>query len=152
MKDEGILHPDMARVVAMMGHTDLLGIADAGLPIPLGVQRIDLAFAPGLPAWLDVLHAVLCELQVEAYTVANESRIGCPHFMTALAAALPNAEARWVDHEELKRLSADARAVVRTGEFTPFANVLLQSGADFSTATRRSESSAAGGRVGFSPT
>lgn len=151
MKDRGILHSELARVVARMGHTDLLGIADAGLPIPSGVRRIELAFTPGLPAWLDVLHAVLGELQVEACTVANESRKSCPQLMDALAASLPGAELRWVDHDELKRQSAGCRAIVRTGEFTPFANVLLQSGADFS-ANRRTGNPTPGGPVGFSPT
>jgi D-ribose pyranase len=32
-----------------MGHGDALCVADAGLPIPNGVPRIDLAFAPGSP-------------------------------------------------------------------------------------------------------
>lgn len=109
-----------------------------------------MAFAPGLPAWLDVLHAVLGELQVEACTVANESRTSCPHLIDALSSALPGAEMRWVDHEELKKLSAGARAVVRTGEYTPFANVLLQSGADFSAGPPPGNPPT-GGRVGFSP-
>ncbi len=71
--------------------------------------------------------------------------------MDALSNALPGAEMRWVDHEELKRLSAGARAVVRTGEYTPFANVLLQSGADFSARHPPPGNPPAGGRVGFSP-
>jgi len=36
-----------------------------------------------------------------------------------------------VSHEELKRLSQKAAAVVRTGEFTPYANVILYSGVVF---------------------
>ena len=73
MKDRGILHPRLARVIASMGHGDALCITDAGLPIPTGVLRIDLAFAPGQPPFLDVLDAVLLELRVERYTMAKES-------------------------------------------------------------------------------
>ena len=134
MKDRGILHPRLAAVVASMGHGDLLGIADAGLPISLEVERVDLAFAPGKPGFLDVLGAVLAELRVEAYVLAEESREGCPRCVRALDESLPEAEAVWVGHEELKRLCRDARAVVRTGEVTPYANVLLRSGVDFSSA------------------
>ena len=38
---------------------------------------------------------------------------------------------RAIPHEELKRLTASARAVVRTGETTPFANVVLVAGVTF---------------------
>jgi D-ribose pyranase len=131
VKARGIIHPRLAAVVAAMGHGDLLGIADAGLPIPLQVERVDLGFAPGKPAFLDVVRAILEELQVEAYVLAEESREACPQYVRTLQKSLPEAEAVWVDHEELKRLTAGARAVVRTGEFTPYANVLLRSGVDF---------------------
>lgn len=131
MKSRGIIHPRLASVVASMGHGDLLGIADAGLPLPLQVERVDLGFAPGKPGFLDVVAAILEELRVEAYVLAEESREGCPDYVRTLQESLPEAEAMWVDHEELKRLTVGARAVVRTGEFTPFANVLLRSGVDF---------------------
>lgn len=131
MKARGIIHPRLAAVVAAMGHGDLLGIADAGLPVPLQVERVDLGFAPGKPGFLDVVRAILEELRVEAYVLAEESREACPQYVRTLQESLPEADAVWVDHEELKRLTAGARAVVRTGEFTPYANVLLRSGVDF---------------------
>jgi D-ribose pyranase len=134
VKGRGIIHPSLAAVVSAMGHGDLLGIADAGLPIPIQVERVDLGFAPGKPGFLHVVQAVLEELRVEAYVLAEESRESCPEYVRTLQESLPEAEAVWVDHQELKRLTADARAVVRTGEFTPYANVLLRSGVDF-TAT-----------------
>ena len=127
MKDRGILHPRLARVIASMGHGDALCITDAGLPIPTGVLRIDLAFAPGQPPFLDVLDAVLLELRVERYTMAKESS---PEIVDALRMRLRQAKESSVTHEELKQLSADAKAVVRTGEFRPFANVILYSGVD----------------------
>ena len=128
MKDRGILHSRLARVVASMGHGDALCVADAGLPVPTGVLRIDLAFAPGQPPFLDVLDAVLSELRVERYTMAKESS---PAIVDALRVRLRQAKESSVTHEELKQLSADAKAVVRTGEFRPFANVILYSGVDF---------------------
>jgi D-ribose pyranase len=128
MKDRGILHPRLARVVASMGHGDALCIGDAGLPIPNGVPRIDLAFAPGSPPFLDVLDAVLSELRVERYTMAQEAS---PEIVDALRTRLRRANESSVTHEELKQLSAGAKAVVRTGEFRPYANVILYSGVDF---------------------
>ena len=130
LKNRGILHPRLARIVTSMGHGDTLCIADAGLPIPNGIPRIDLAFAPGRPPFLDVLDAVLTELRVERYAVAKES---APDLLDALRVRLTGAEVVSVTHEELKQLTNQAKAVVRTGEFTPYANVILYSGVDFTS-------------------
>jgi D-ribose pyranase len=138
MKRGTILNPELARVIASLGHGDLLVVADAGLPVPPGVERIDLAFAPGKPAFLDVLDAVLSEAEIERATVAAELRTVTPapfrERLEAALLALPKVRARGVEavpHEELKRLTRGARAVVRTGEFTPYANVVLHAGVVF---------------------
>lgn len=120
-----------------MGHGDLLCVADAGLPIPPQVERIDLAFAPGRPEFIEVVAAVLSELRVEAYEVADESLSACPEIVARLDEALRGIECLWMSHEELKHRSEAVRAVVRTGEFTPYANVILRSGVDFSAGPRR---------------
>ncbi|WKB52231.1 D-ribose pyranase [Eleftheria terrae] len=128
MKRTSLLHAELSHVIAQLGHGDLLVIGDAGLPIPDGPRRIDLAVTPGLPAFAPVLRAVLSEMQVERALVAEEARgsTGLP----AWCAELPVA-AETVTHEELKRLSARARAVVRTGECTPYTNVVLCAGVTF---------------------
>jgi D-ribose pyranase len=138
MKRGTILHPGLARVVASLGHGDLLVVADAGLPVPPGVERIDLAFAPGKPGFLEVLEALLSELEVERATLATElAAVAPPDFARQVQARLlklPKVAARGLDlvsHEELKLLTQRARAVVRTGEFTPYANVVLASGVVF---------------------
>ena len=134
MKERGVLHPQLGRVLAETGHTDTLGVCDAGLPIPDGPERIDLGYAPGQAPLLSVLDAMLSELRVEAYVLAEESRLHASWLVDALDERLPDADVRWVSHEELKAASRAARAVVRTGEFRPFANVLLVSGVDFDAA------------------
>jgi D-ribose pyranase len=138
MKRGGILNPELSRVVASLGHGDAVVVADAGLPIPAGVERIDLAFAPGQPGFLEVLEALLGEMEVERAVLAAELTAAAPPaFSQALLRrleALPKVKARGVElvpHEELKRLCRGARAVVRTGEFTPYANVILHSGVVF---------------------
>jgi D-ribose pyranase len=49
MKKGGILNPQLNRVISEMGHRDILIIADAGLPIPQEIERIDLALKSGIP-------------------------------------------------------------------------------------------------------
>jgi D-ribose pyranase len=132
MKDRGLLHPQLARVVTELGHGDLLGIGDAGLPLPRGVERVDLAVVRGVPSFLTVVRAIFAEVRVETLVFAEESRSACPELVEAVSALAPDATIEWVAHEELKARSRSARAVVRTGEFTPYANVLMVSGVDFS--------------------
>lgn len=138
MKRGALLHPGLSRAVASLGHGDLLVIADAGLPIPAGPERIDLAYAPGQPPFLSVLDAVLAEMEVERATLAAEARERTPAALLAAIEARLTAQPRvraggvaFVPHEELKALTRGARAVVRTGEFTPYANVILGSGVVF---------------------
>ncbi len=131
MKKLGLLNVPLSEVIAGMGHRDSLVIADAGLPIPAGVRRIDLAVRPRLPRFLDVVEAVLEELAVEEAVVATEMAERSPKLRSELALLLPSVPLRAVPHEQFKALTAQARAVVRTGEFTPYANVILIAGVVF---------------------
>ena len=131
MKKTGILNQPISAVIAGMGHGDMLVIADAGLPVPLEVERIDLALLPGVPGFLQTVAAVQGELQVEKVIVASETDDKSPHIAEALKAIFPEVRFEWVSHAELKELTHKAVAVIRTGEFTPYANVILVSGVVF---------------------
>ena len=114
MKKSGVLNAQLSHVIATMGHTDTLVVADAGLP-----------------ALLDVLRAVAGELQVEGLMVADELLARDSPLPDAFRAVFPGVLLAHTPHEEFKRASAHARAIVRTGETTPYANVLLRSGVTF---------------------
>jgi len=43
-----------------------------------------------------------------------------------------NVETQFVSHSQLKELTKNCKAVIRTGETTPYANIILQSGCIFS--------------------
>ncbi|MGI6127510.1 MAG: D-ribose pyranase [Planifilum sp.] len=131
MKKTTLLNSHLSRVISEMGHTDQLVVADAGLPIPVETERIDLAVRPGLPSFLETLEAVLTELEVEKVYVAEETRRISPHLHRALKEMFPETEWEVISHEALKEMTKKARAVVRTGECTPYANVILQSGVSF---------------------
>lgn len=131
MKKSGILNARLTGVIGGMGHTDLLVVADAGLPVPPGVECIDLAVTAGVPRLLDVLAAVAAELEVEHLTLADELLAGDEALPAAIRSLFPGAAAAHLPHAEFKRLTGRARAVVRTGEVTPYANVILASGVVF---------------------
>ena len=131
MKKTGVLNHRLSAVIAAMGHGDILVVADAGLPVPPGVERIDLAVRAGLPGAVEVAEAIAAELQVERIVLARELEAGNTEMADRFAAPYPGAARETVPHEEFKRLTAGARAVVRTGECTPYANVILVSGVTF---------------------
>ncbi len=131
MKKTPLLHPELSHVIARMGHTDKLVVADAGLPIPLDVQRIDLALTPGIPSFLDTLRVIAGELAVEEFMIAEELQEANPALVEAIQALFPEAKMFTLRHAQLKVITGSARAVVRTGETTPYANVILISGVTF---------------------
>ena len=132
MKKHGILNSDIARVLATLGHTDCIVIGDCGLPIPDHVERIDLALRVGTPSFSDVLDEVLKDMQVERATFASEARErNAAVLACATTMAGDGIDIDYVAHDALKRLSRDARAVIRTGEATPYANVVLYAGVIF---------------------
>jgi len=125
----GILNPQIARVLAETGHKDTIVVSDAGLPMPLGVERIDLAWKPNEPGYLEVLEEILKHLVVEKAILANELITVSPDMHKKILEILPkNIPIEYVEHVELKRLTTKARAIIRTGEFTPYPSVILVAG------------------------
>ncbi len=124
------INPALSRVISETGHTDLIVVTDAGLPIPPGAERIDLAYRPGAPAFLDVLDTVLAEMVVEGATVSEEIAERSPEVLDALRERFAGMgfEIEMVPHVEFKQRTHSARAFVRSGEFTPYANVILHAG------------------------
>ena len=129
MKRSGILNAQLARALAELGHGHLVVIGDAGLPRPDGVECVDLALELGVPSFAQVLSAVAAELVTEQAVVATEAADANPGVVDLVRQLA--GEPGLVSHEELKRLSATARVYVRTGEATPYANVVLRCGVPF---------------------
>ena len=129
MKKVGVINQPITAVIGGLGHTDTLTIADAGLPIPATTPRIDLALTAGVPSFLQTLRVVLSEMFVEKAIVAEEMQAISPHIFAAVRDILGDTPVELIPHAEFKRQTAVSRAIVRTGEFTPYANVILVSGA-----------------------
>jgi D-ribose pyranase len=131
LKRHGILNSEIASVLAHMGHTDTIVIADCGLPIPDHVKKIDLAITKGLPAFIDVLQHVLEDMVVEKVTLAEEIRTFNPELLSRIERCIPHLKPDYLTHEQFKIRLNSAKAVIRTGEATPYANIILQSGVIF---------------------
>lgn len=127
MKRTALLHAELSGLVAAMGHGDLIVIGDAGLPVPPGVRCIDLALTRGVPGTMQVLDALLTELVVERSCTAQEA---APDLTQAFAARNIGTLTHQ-SHDDFKRETARAKAVIRTGECTPYANICLWAGVAF---------------------
>jgi D-ribose pyranase len=125
-----ILNEGINTAIASIGHLDLLGVVDAGYPVPLGVMRVDLALREGMPAFMDVLNTILEDFMVESLIIARETIDSSPHRVAEIRAVLSGCPEEVVPHVEFKQRMRQAKAVIRTGEFTPFSNVILVSGVD----------------------
>ncbi|MBP2625771.1 MAG: D-ribose pyranase [Firmicutes bacterium] len=131
MKKIGTLNQPLSSIIAGMGHGDMLVIADCGLPIPPEVMRLDLALTSGVPGFLETLAVVQQELQVESVIIANEMVENSLELYKKIQPMIGNITIEMISHDEFKELSQQAVAVVRTGECTPYANIILKSGVIF---------------------
>ncbi len=131
MKKSHLLNQPLSAVIAGLGHLDELVIADAGLPIPNTTQRIDLALTQDIPRFEDTLRVVLTEMQVEKAIVAEEMLTNSPQVHRSVQALLDDAPFETMPHEAFKERTRSSVAVVRTGEFTPYANIILVAGVVF---------------------
>ncbi|GAB6486758.1 TPA: D-ribose pyranase [Bacillus cereus] len=131
MKKHGVLNSEIAAVHASLGHTDTVVIADCGLPIPDGVKRIDLAVEIGKPSFLEVLQVVADDMAIEKVTLAEEVIINNAEVNKEIERKLIEPAFEYVSHEQFKEHTKKAKAIIRTGEATPYANVILHAGVIF---------------------
>ena len=129
MKKIGILHGELSKTIAELAHDDMILIGDAGMPVPEGVKMIDLALKEGVPHFLDVLEAVMREMLVAEGMIDQEMAEVSPHMREELERVVKGSfPLRTMPHEEVKKLSAKAKAVIRTGEFTSYSNINFEGG------------------------
>ena len=130
MKEVGIINRDIAAVISEQGHGDLLMIADAGFAIPLEVEVIDISLAENVPTVMDVLNELRNFFSVEKMIMSRETKEVSPtHFKKVSEVYGKSMDVEIIEHTELKKLSHHVKAVIRTGDFTAYGNVILVSGA-----------------------
>ncbi len=152
MKKTGILNAQLIGHIAALGHKDTFMIGDAGMPVPKGVPIVDLILCGGVPTFKQVMDAVLAETAVEGYTIAEEIKEYNPellgytfNFLLSVSdrifsnssllgyirEKLAGTEEEMISHVALKQMSAQVKFAVRTGEFTPYPNIILRAGVAF---------------------
>ena len=131
MKKTKVINSDISRVIAQMGHFDKFSIGDAGMPVPKGTEKIDLAIDNGIPTFMDVLNNVLEELEVQKIYLAEEIKENNPTVLAQITDRLPDTPIELIPHNDMKAELNNCHAFIRTGEMTPYANILLESNVVF---------------------
>ena len=131
MKRDRLLNREIISEIAALGHTEYFCIADCGLPVPRGVKVIDISIVAGKPTFLEVLDAVREELVIESVIVASEMDEKNQGLSEEMDKRFGKIHGKKVCHEEFKRLTEQAKCIVRTGENSSYANVILVGGVNF---------------------
>ncbi len=134
MQRHGILNSHIAKVLADLGHTDTICIADCGLPVPEGVQKIDLALDFGVPSFEQVVSIIAKHMKSEAVHVAKEIKENNPTAYDFLESTFPSNQYEWIEtsHEVFKEATKQCKCIIRTGEASPYANIILRADCIFS--------------------
>lgn len=131
MKKGGILNPAICSLLAELGHEDELLIVDAGYPLPSDSHVIDLTLTPGIPRFLDVLRAISDELVIEGIAVSSELHESSPRMFEEILKLVGDVDVDEVPYHEFREQSEAVKGVIRTAEFTPYANVRILCGCAF---------------------
>lgn len=139
MRKGQLFNADICHTLAKLGHTDCIAIGDAGLPIPDNTKRIDIALTQGIPSFLQVFDSITQDMQIEGVILAEEIKSHNINIYKAIRNRIKLLEKTqgnrikvdFISHENLKIQTSNCKAVIRTGECTAYANIILQSGVIF---------------------
>lgn len=147
MKTQGILHNELAGAIARVGHGDMIIVTDRGFPFPRHemTECIDVSVGRGIPGVTDVVKVILEELEIEKVIIAEETKTACPDIYKEFKDTIGKINNKGnaiveenIPHPDFKDLvlngsleGKEVKVFVKTGEFTPYANIILVSGVDF---------------------
>jgi D-ribose pyranase len=130
MKEVGIINRGIAKIISEQGHNDLLMVVDAGFAIPKDLEVVDLSLSENVPMVLDVLKELKKYYSVEKLIMAQQTKDVNPTLFSRISNVWGGGmDVEVIDHTELKRKAKEVKAIIRTGDFTAYGNVILVSGA-----------------------
>jgi D-ribose pyranase len=128
MLKNGILNPQVASLLARVRHTNSLVIADRGFPCWPGVETVDISLVDNVPTVLDVVRAVRANWDAgKAWMAAEFLKSVDARTQSAFESVLVGLTLSYEPHCQFKQRVPGAIGIIRTGDATPFANVILES-------------------------
>ena len=128
MLRSGILNPHINSLLARVRHTNTLVIADRGFPNWPQIETVDISLVDDVPRVLEVLRAIRENFVIGRIFMAEEFwRENDVATTTVFEDALLGIEVEREPHAELKTRVPNAIGIIRTGDSTQYANMILES-------------------------
>jgi D-ribose pyranase len=125
----GILNPQINSLLARVRHTNMLVIADRGFPFWPMVETVDISLVDDIPTVLQVFRAIRSNFEIREIFMAQEFiRANTPDICQTFADATAHIPLNYEAHVDLKKLVPAAIGLIRTGDATQYANMILVSG------------------------
>jgi D-ribose pyranase len=125
----GILNPAIQSLLCRIRHTNTLVISDRGFPFWPQIETVDISLVDDIPRVLDVLKALSRNFVVAQVFMAEEFlSVNQPETLAAFAIALDRMPTTYEPHVALKKRVPHAIGLIRTGDTTQYANMVIESG------------------------
>jgi D-ribose pyranase len=125
----GILNPQILALLARIRHTNALVVADRGFPFWPQIETVDLSLVDDVPTVLQVIAALRQNHNfTQAYMAKEFQKNNFKTLQEKFAKALRRVPTKFEPHVEFKKRVPDAIGLIRTGDTTQYANVILVSG------------------------
>ena len=128
MLKTGILNPQINSLISRVRHTNTLVIADRGFPFWPVIETVDISLVDDVPTVLQVLSALRGNFVIGKAWMAQEFLANnTAKTRAAFAAALRGIQLTHEPHVEFKKRVPHAIGLIRTGDATQYANMILES-------------------------
>ena len=128
MLKTGILNPHINSLLSRVRHTNTLVLADRGFPFWPMIETVDISLVDDVPTVLAVLRAIRPNFQIGKAWMAQEFlKHNSAGTRSAFAEVLRGIEWIHEPHVEFKKRVPHAIGLIRTGDTTQYANIILES-------------------------
>ena len=128
MLQTGILNPHVLELIARVRHTNTLVIADWAFPYWPEIETVDISLTRNLPTVLDLLDLLTPIFkigriwQAEEFVTSNSAET-VARFAKSFGEIPLTREA----HTDFKKRVPQAIGLIRTGDGTPYGNIIIES-------------------------
>jgi D-ribose pyranase len=129
MINTGILNPQILSLLARVRHTNALVISDRGFPFWPQIETVDVSVVDDLPTVLQLIAAVRANHNfTQAYMPREFQKNNSAATRASFAKSLAGVLTKFEPHIQFKKRVPNAIGLIRTGDTTQYANVILISG------------------------
>jgi D-ribose pyranase len=128
MLQTGILNPHLLDLIARIRHTNTLVIADWAFPFWPEIETVDISLTHEIPTVLDVLDVLTPVFKIGRIWQADEFvTVNTPETIERFAKSFGNIPLTREAHVDFKKRVPQAIGLIRTGDATPYGNIIIES-------------------------